>query len=97
MLKSMSQSKFYLSHTFRCSQLITKRSMFGNKVLAQSLMVVMHTYPFGWKVQRLDQDFISLREYLIKKFPQVIIPPLPMVNQKKALTTKQLQKKKVYY
>ena len=51
----------------------------------------------GWKVQRLDIDFVQLRHYLIKKYPQVIIPPLPKVNQKKKLTRKQLYKKKVYY
>lgn len=60
-------------------------------------MIVMHTYPFGWKVQRLDIDFVQLRNYLIRKYPQVIIPPLPLVNQKKKLNKKQLQKKKVYY
>jgi len=51
----------------------------------------------GWKVQRLDIDFLQLRNYLIKKYPQVIIPPLPLVNQKKMLTRKQLCKKKAYY
>lgn len=60
-------------------------------------MVVMTTYPLGWKVQRLDIDFVQLRNYLIRKYPQVIIPPLPQVNQKKKLSRKQLQKKKVYY
>jgi hypothetical protein len=43
-------------------------------------MVVMTTYPMGWKVQRLDIDFQQLRNYLIRKYPQVIIPPLPQVN-----------------
>jgi hypothetical protein len=28
----------------------------------------------------LDIDFVQLRNYLIKKYPQVIIPPLPLVN-----------------
>jgi hypothetical protein len=51
----------------------------------------------GWKVQRLDIDFTQLRHYLVKKYPQVIIPPLPLVNPKKRLTKKQLYKKKVYY
>jgi len=60
-------------------------------------MVVLHSYPMGWKVQRLDIDFVQLRNYLIKKYPQVIIPPLPLVNQKKKLSRKQLYKKKVYY
>jgi hypothetical protein len=51
----------------------------------------------GWEVQRLDIDFVQLRNYLIKKYPQVIIPPLPKVNQKKKLDRKQLHKKKIYY
>ena len=76
-------------------QLIT--SKIGKMVRSQSLMVVLQTYPFGWKVQRLDIDFVQLRSYLIKKYPQVIIPPLPIVNQKKRLNRKQLYKKKIYY
>jgi hypothetical protein len=60
-------------------------------------MIVLQTYPMGWKVQRLDIDFVQLRHYLVKKYPQVIIPPLPLVNQKKKLTKKQLYKKKIYY
>lgn len=60
-------------------------------------MVVLRTFPMGWEVQRLDIDFVQLRNYLIKKYPQVIIPPLPKVNQKKKLNRKQLYKKKVYY
>ena len=66
-------------------------------VRGQSLMVVLRTFPMGWEVQRLDIDFVQLRNYLIKKYPQVIIPPLPKVNQKKKLTRKQLYKKKIYY
>ena len=60
-------------------------------------MVVIHSYPMGWKVQRLDIDFVTLRHYLVKKYPQVIIPPLPIVNQKKKLSKKQLLKKRTYY
>ena len=61
-----------------CYQLITSKVM--GAVRSQSLMIVLHTYPMGWKVQRLDIDFMQLRNYLIKKYPQVIIPPLPLVN-----------------
>jgi len=66
-------------------------------VRAQSLMIVIHTFPLGWKVQRLDIDFVTLRNYLVRKYPQVVIPPLPIVNQKKKLSKKQLYKKKLYY
>jgi len=91
-LNQKAYSQIYVSDVY---QLIT--SKIGNYVRAQSLMVVIHSYPMGWKVQRLDIDFVQLRNYLIKKYPQVIIPPLPQVNQKKKLTKKQLYKKKVYY
>ena len=76
-------------------QLIT--SKIGSMVRSQSLMVVIHSFPMNWKVQRLDIDFVTLRHYLVKKYPQVIIPPLPIVNQKKKLSKKQLVKKKIYY
>ena len=32
-------------------------------------MIVLHTFPMGWKVQRLDVDFVMLRKYLVKKYP----------------------------
>ena len=60
-------------------------------------MIVIKTYPFNWKVQRLDIDFVTLRNYLVRKYPQTLIPPLPLVNQKKKLSKKQLIKKKFYY
>ncbi len=56
-------------------------------------MVVLSSFPMGWKVQRLDIDFVTLRNYLVRKYPQVIIPPLPKVNQKKKLTKKHRQHK----
>lgn len=91
-LNQKAYSQIYVSDVY---QLIT--SKIGKMVRSQSLMVVLQTYPFGWKVQRLDIDFVQLRSYLIKKYPQVIIPPLPIVNQKKRLNRKQLYKKKIYY
>lgn len=91
-LNKKAYAQIYVADVY---QLITAK--IGNMVRAQSLMVVINTYPMGWKVQRLDIDFVTLRSYLVKKYPQVIIPPLPMVNQKKKLTKKQLVKKKIYY
>lgn len=82
-LNQKAYSQIYVQDVY---QLIT--SKIGNMVRSQSLMVVLHTYPMGWKVQRLDIDFVQLRHYLIKKYPQVIIPPLPLVNQKKKLSRK---------
>lgn len=92
LLNQKAYSQVYVTDVY---QLIT--SKIGNIIRGQSLMVVLQTFPMGWKVQRLDIDFQQLRNYLVKKYPQVIIPPLPLVNQKKKLSRKQLCKKKVYY
>lgn len=46
-------SQIYVSDVY---QLIT--SKIGKMVRAQSLMIVMTSYPMGWKVQRLDIDFL---------------------------------------
>ena len=91
-LNKKAYSQIYVADVY---QLIT--AQLGNMVRGQSLMVVIHSYPMGWKVQRLDIDFQTLRSYLVKKYPQVIIPPLPLVKQKKKLSKKQLIKKKLYY
>jgi hypothetical protein len=91
-LNKKAYAQIYVADVY---QLIT--SKIGSMVRGQSLMIVIHSYPMSWKVQRLDIDFVTLRSYLVKKYPQVIIPPLPLVNQKKKLTKKQLIKKKIYY
>jgi PX domain len=55
------------------------------------------TYPFKWKVTRSHHDFYALRDYLLKKYPQTIIPPLPRFNAKRKYTAKQLVKREIYY
>lgn len=37
---------------------------------------IVETHPFGWNVSRKEQDFKRLRDYMLKKFPQFVIPPL---------------------
>jgi hypothetical protein len=54
-------------HVTDVYQLITAK--IGNMVRGQSLMIVIHTFPLGWKVQRLDIDFVTLRNYLVRKYP----------------------------
>ena len=66
-------------------------------VQASSVTMEIVTYPFKWKVTRTNSDFYELRDYLLRKFPQTIIPPLPRFNPKKRLTQKQLVKRQVYY
>lgn len=65
----------------------------------QSSVIQMEvmTYPFKWKVTRSHADFVVLREYLLRKYPQTIIPPLPRFNVRKRLTHKQIVKREVYY
>lgn len=36
----------------------------------------IETQPFGWNVTRREQDFKRFRDYMLKKFPQFVIPPL---------------------
>ena len=55
------------------------------------------TYPFKWKVRRHDSNFEALRDYLIRAYPQTIIPPLPKVNKSRKLTHKQMKRKINYY
>ena len=38
--------------------------------------ITIETLPFEWKVIRRETDLIKFREYLVKKFPQYVIPPL---------------------
>ena len=76
------------------NQFIT--SKVANYVHKQSQMVTIETYPMKWQVKRLDTDFPTLREYLLKSYPQSIIPPLPGPTKKK-LTSIQTQKRMMYY
>ena len=55
------------------------------------------SYPFKWKVRRTNQDFKALRDYLLRRYPQTIVPALPRFNPRKRLTQKQLVKRQVYY
>lgn len=45
-----------------------------------------------WRVKRLDTDFEVLREYLLRAFPQTVIPPLPKSSKKK-LNDRQVAKR----
>lgn len=53
------------------------------------------TQPFGWSVTRREQDFKRLREYLLKKYPQFIIPP--MIQNKLFEMQADKDTKKVYF
>lgn len=59
-------------------------------------MITIDTFPMKWRVKRLDSDFQILRDYLLKSYPQTVIPPLPAQKAKK-LTARQLTKRQSYY
>ena len=52
-------------------------SKLGGYVKEQSQMITIDTFPMEWRVKRLDTDFTILRDYLLRTYPQVVIPPLP--------------------
>jgi len=52
-------------------------SKIGGYVKEQSQMVTIDTFPMKWRVKRLDSDFQILRDYLLRSYPQSVIPPLP--------------------
>jgi len=58
------------------------------------LMYTIVVDPIGWKIQRKDQDFYFLRKMLLKEFPYIIIPPLP-INKKKQ-TDKSIKRREIY-
>lgn len=62
-----------------------------------SMMITIDSFPMKWRVKRLDSDFHILRDYLLKMFPQVVIPPLPASKGKKELNARQLAKRQKYY
>ena len=40
-------------------------------------MITVDTFPMKWRVKRLDSDFVILRDFLLRSYPQTVIPPLP--------------------
>lgn len=62
-LNEKAYTQIYVSDVM---QLVSK---IGKVIKGQSLMIVLQTFPMGWKVQRLDIDFVQLRRYLVKKYP----------------------------
>jgi hypothetical protein len=71
-------------------------STIAGYVREQSQMITIDTFPMKWRVKRLDSDFQVLRAFLLRQFPQTIIPPLPKKG-KKRMTPKQLLRRQHYY
>jgi PX domain len=45
--------------------------------------MTISSYPFGWKVTRSHEDFVALREYLVRKYPQTLVPGVPHIKPRK--------------
>ena len=71
-------------------------SKLGGYIKDQSQMITIDTFPMKWRVKRLDSDFQILRDYLLRSFPQTVIPPLP-AQKLKRLSPRQLLKRQSYY
>lgn len=55
----------------------------------------IETQPFGWSVSRREPDFKRLRDYIIKKFPQYVIPPL--IQTKSVFKQSDIEVNKIYF
>jgi hypothetical protein len=53
------------------------------------------TNPFGWMTKRRENDFVKLREYLCKSFPQYCIPPL--VTPRSMYDNSSLKEKEIFF
>jgi hypothetical protein len=53
----------------------------------------MDTKPLGWSVERKDKDFNSLRDFLVKAYPHVLVPACPEYNSVKSLDKSFLRKR----
>jgi len=67
----------------------------GGIFSASYLLFKVTVDPVGWKIMRKDQDFFFLRRMLLKEFPYLIIPCLPI--KKKKETEKSIKKREKYF
>ena len=67
----------------------------GGLFSASYFLYTIKTEPVGWTTQRKDQDFYFLRKILLKLFPYVIIPPLPI--KKKKDSEKSIKRRERYF
>lgn len=76
----------YYSIKYSGTQIIT--STVAGYVNNSHFIFEVVTYPFKWKVKRHDTHFFALRDFLVRAYPQSIIPPLPKIKRNKKLTDK---------
>ena len=67
----------------------------GGLFAANYIVYKVSTEPLGWAIQRKDMDFYQLRKILQKKYPYMIIPPLPVKKKKEA--EKSIRRREKYF
>lgn len=59
----------------------------GGLFSASYLLFRIKTEPVSYSINRKDQDFYFLRKMLVKFFPYMIVPPLPIKKKKESEKT----------
>ena len=67
----------------------------GGLFAANYILYKISTEPLGWTISRKDMDFYQLRKILLKKYPYMIIPPLPVKKKKEA--EKSIRRREKYF
>lgn len=67
----------------------------GGLFSSSYLLYKIKTEPVGWQIYRKDLDFYFLRKILLKLYPFVIIPPLPI--KKKKDSEKSIKRRERYF
>ena len=71
--------------------------MKGMLVTSTQLSMDLYSLPYGWRVNRTHDDFVSLHRILMMKYPQTLLPGVPSYHVRKPLNEKQLAKRALYY
>lgn len=56
----------------------------GGLFQSSYLQYTVRIDPLGWNIVRKDQDFYFLRKMLLKYYPYIIVPPLPIKKKKES-------------
>ena len=67
----------------------------GGLFAANYILYKISTEPLGWTIYRKDMDFYQLRKILLKKYPYMIRPPLPVKKKKEA--EKSIRRREKYF
>ncbi len=91
----LSRQAVVTSFIIESNQVITRQAA-GYAVDSQFNFQVA-THPFKWNVRRTDRDFKIIRDYLMRSFPQTMVPPLPRISYARRYSQKQMAKLERYY